>query len=340
VESGVPLVPSQSPAARDLASVRALASAGAWEDTLAPLGDLVASGVPSGELALLYGETLLRTGRERMALEWLKQVEPTLAVADRAAHRQVFNLIGAACFALGDLDEAASAFSEALDLASQNDDLLLLARASNNLGAIANMQGKHEVALGHYRLAVPAYQRVGQARGIAEGYHNLAITFRDLGELEEADENERRAIEYATDGAVPRLAAMGRIGRAEIALRRGDARLAEMTARVAAEELERLGDPWHEADAHRVVGVALGAQVHLADALTAFDRALQIARSRGHSLNEADTLRDRAILMLRQGEREWGERDARAAIEIFRRLGAVGECEGLERRLDGTKPEP
>jgi tetratricopeptide (TPR) repeat protein len=333
VEPGVPFSPSQSQADRELASVRALTSAGAWEDALAPLGEMVATGVPSGELALLYGETLMRTGRERLAREWLEQVEPTLAVADRAAHRQVFNLIGVACFALGDLDEAASALSEALDLASQNDDLLLLARASNNLGAIANMQGKHETALGHYRLAVPAYQRVGQARGIAEGYHNLAITFRDLGELDEADENERRAIEYATDGEVPRLAAMGRIGRAEIALRRGDARLAEMTARLAAEELERLGDPWHEADAHRVVGVASGTQGHLTDALGAFDRALSIARSRGHSLNEADTLRDRALLMLRQGERDWGERDARSAIEIYRRLGAVGECEALEQRL-------
>jgi tetratricopeptide (TPR) repeat protein len=339
VEPGVPSFPSESSADRDLASVRALTSAGRWEEALEPLGEMVANGVPSGDLALLYGETLMRTGRERAAREWLTQVEPTLAVTDRAAHRQVFNMIGVVCFVLGDLDEAAGAFSEALDLASQNDDLLLLARASNNLGAIANMQGKHATALGHYRLAVPAYQRVGQARGIAEGYHNLAITFRDLGELEEADENERRAIEYATDGAVPRLAAMGRIGRAEIALRRGDARLAEMTARMAAEELERLGDPWHEADAHRVVGVASGAQGHLADALVAFDRALVIARSRGHSLNEADTLRDRAILMLRQGEREWGERDARTAIEIFRKLGAAGQCEALERALARTNGE-
>jgi tetratricopeptide (TPR) repeat protein len=333
MEPGVPSLPSQSPADRDLATARALTSAGAWEDALTPLTDLVANGVPSGELALLYGETLLRTGRERAAREWLKQVEPSLALADRAAHRQVFNLIGAACFALGELDEAASAWSEALDLASQHDDLLLLARASNNLGAIANMQGNHDAALAHYRLAVPAYQRVGQARGIAEGYHNLAITFRDQGELEEADENERRAIEYATDGAVPRLAAMGRIGRAEIALRRGDARLAETTARMAAEELGRLGDPWHEADAHRVVGVASGAQGHLTDALAAFERALGIARLRGHSLNEADILRDRALLLLRRGERDWGERDARSAIDIYRKLGAVRECEALELRL-------
>jgi tetratricopeptide (TPR) repeat protein len=291
----------------------------------------VGSSAPSGELALLYGETLLRTGRERVAIEWLRQTEPRLAATDPRSHRHVFNMIGVACFGQGELEEAASAFSTALDLASQNDDLLLLARASNNLGMIANMRGQHEEALAHYRLAVPAYQRVGQPRGIAEGYHNLAITYRDIGDLEQADESERRAIEYASDANVPRIAAVGRIGRAEIALRRNDARLAEMTARVAADDLTRLGgDPWNEADAYRVVGVAAGMQGHLDDALVAFDRALSIARGRGHSLNEAETLRDRARVLLRQRAQDLGQADARSAIEIFRKLGAVVEHEALE----------
>jgi tetratricopeptide (TPR) repeat protein len=331
----VSFVPSKSSAGGDIESIRMLTIAGAWEEALGPLTELIGSGPPSGELALLYGETLLRTGRERMAIDWLRQTEPGLAT-DRTAHRQVFNMIGVACFALGELDDAANAFSEALDLASQSEDLLLLARVSNNLGTIANMRGQHEEALGHYRLAIPAYQRIGQVRGLAESYHNLAITYRDLGDLEQADENERRAIEYAADAEVPRVAAIGRIGRAEIALRRNDARLAETTARMAAEELSRLGDPWQEADAQRVVGVAAGMQGHLDDALAAFERALDIARARGHSLNEADTLRDRALVLLRQRAQDLGLADARKAIEIFRKLGATGEYEALEREFETT----
>lgn len=329
----VPSSPATPPPDRDVARFRALAAAGRWEEALAPFLELPPDAASGAELALLYGEALLRTGRERTALDWLTRAEPTLAVADHAAHRQLLNLIGAACFALGRLDEAATAWSEVLDLASRHDDLLLLARASNNLGAIANMQGRREAALGHYRLALPAYQRVGHARGIAEGYHNLAITYRELGELGEADESECRAIQYAADGDAPRIAAMGRIGRAEIALRRGDARLAEMTARLAADELEKLGDPWHEADAHRVTGVALGLQQQRGAALASFERALGIARERGHSLNEADVLRDRALLLLREGERGAGERDARAAMEIFRALGATEQLESLEQQL-------
>jgi tetratricopeptide (TPR) repeat protein len=313
---------------------RGLATAGSWRELvarLAPERDTVAG---DAELALLYAEACLYSGEEREARGWLSEVEPAFdGDGDRVAHRRMVNMLGAAHLALGELDEAATAFGRALELATQAEDLMLFAQATNNLGAIANLRGEHELALWQYRLALPTLQRLGEQRRLAEGYHNMAITFRDLGELEEADEHERRAIEYATDADAPRVAAMGRVGRAEVALRRGDARFAARTARLAAEDLERLGDPWNEADAQRVVGVACGTLGHLPDALAAFERALGIARARGHSLNEADTLRDRALLLLRQGERDSGERDARSAMEIYRKLGAVRECDALARRL-------
>jgi tetratricopeptide (TPR) repeat protein len=318
----------------DLTEVRALANRGDWEGALAILETLVTTARVTGELALLYGEALMRTSRERLALQWLLEVDGELASSDRSAHRGVLNLLGAAYFALGELDEATARFSEALELASQSDDLLLLARATNNLGALANLRGEPEEALAHYRLALPAYQRVGQHRGIAEGYHNLAITLRDLGELAQADENELHTIEYATEGAVPRLACMGRVGRAEIAMRRGDAQLAEITARLAAEELMRLGDPQNEADALRLVGAACAAQQKYFDALEAFDRALAIARERGHALNEAETLRDRVQVRVSLGDKTLAIADAKAAMAIFYKLGAVAECEALERRLE------
>lgn len=329
-----PTGPAPDLATPDLTVVRTLANRGEWEGALAILEPLSGTAPVAGELALLYGEALMRTGRERLALQWLLKIDGELASSDRSAHRRVVNLLGAAYFALGELDEATARFSEALELASQSDDLLLLARATNNLGALANLRGEREKALAHYRLALPAYQRVGQHRGIAEGHHNLAITFRDLEQLEEADEHERQAIEYATEGAVPRLACMGRIGRAEIALRRGDAPLAEMTARLAAQELMRLGDPQNEADARRLVGAACTAQQKYFDALEAFDYALAIARTRGHALTEAETLRDRVQVRVSQGERTLAIADAMAAIAIFTKLGASTEREALERRLE------
>jgi tetratricopeptide (TPR) repeat protein len=314
---------------------RALAASGSWRALAALLAPQVDADNRDGELALLYGEARMRCGEEREALTWLHVAEQALREdGNRTAHRRAVNMIGAATLAIGELDAAAAAFGEALELATQHDDFIVMGHASNNLGAIANLQGNRELALSHYRLALPTFQRLGKRLELAACYHNLAITFRDLAELEEADEHERHAIEYASEGAVPQLACMGRIGRAEIALRRGDAPLAEMTARLAAQELMRLGDPQNEADARRLVGAACTAQQKYYDALESLDHALAIARTRGHALNEAETLRDRVQVRMSQGEQGLAIADAKAAIAIFTKLGAVTEREALERWLE------
>jgi tetratricopeptide (TPR) repeat protein len=317
-----------------LVTASQLAAAGAWRELAVLLAPRADAGVATGEEALSYAEALMRSGEERQALTYLRAVEPVLADdAGHAQHRRAVNMIGVACFALGDLEGANAALSRALELATRDDDLLMMAQATNNLGAIANLQGRHEDALWQYRLALPMLQRLGQPRLLAEGYHNMAITFRDVGELTEADEHELRAIDYAQDAAAPRVAAMGRTGRAEIALRRGDAPFAETAARLAIEELGPLGDPLNEADAHRVVGAACAAQQRYDDALAAFARALSIAGEHGHALNEAETLRDRAAVRMQRGERDLALEDARASIAMFEKLGASSECEALRERI-------
>ena len=318
-----------------LATARARAQAGAWTDVLEALEPVAADRASEPEYATLFGAALVHTGRVREARTWLADAERRLAGhADRAAHRTVVNMLGAACFALGELDDAARAFEEALELGQRGGDVLLVARASNNLGALANLRGQRERAIWHYELAIPAYQRIGQPRGLAESYHNLAISYRDLGGLGRADECERRAIEYAAEGQVPRIAWKARLGRAEIALRRGDALLAETTARRAARELADLGDPATEADAHRVIAAACAAQGHDDEARLAFAQALEMARAGGFALVEAETLRDRARASAALGRARAARDDAALALDGFRRLGATHECAELERWID------
>ncbi|MEO5814304.1 MAG: tetratricopeptide repeat protein [Gemmatimonadaceae bacterium] len=313
---------------------RDLADAGAWAELVELLRGDANAVASDAELRVLLGESLVRTGQERQARHWLESILPSLVGHhEDARHRRALNLLGVAAFALGDLDAAHAAFTLALEHATQADDILLLARASNNLGAIANLQARHESALLHYRIALPAYQRLGQRRGLAETYHNLAITYRDLGSLAEADEHERRAIDYAADEVAPRVAAMGRLGRAEVALRRGDPRLAEETARRAAEKLHDLDDPLNEADAYRLVGTACTAMDRFNEAHASFERALSIAASRGHAIVEAETRRDRADAFARMNDVEHARGDAEAAIAIFRRLGAVREVQALEQKF-------
>jgi len=181
---------------------------------------------------------------------------PLMLAAPHAALRRARDLLGASHVARGTLDDARRAFERALELGQQHGDALTVARATSNLGAIATVRGDARRALALYLLAVPAYQRVGSAHGLAQTYHNMAVSLRELGRLGAADECERRAIEFARDAECPHLVALAQLSRAELSLRAGDAPLAQAGAYRAAERFDALGDAISAARARRVLQAA------------------------------------------------------------------------------------
>lgn len=313
-----------------LATARAHAQAGAWGEVRALIDERRAAAVTQPELALLYGEALVRTGFSRDARAWLGDILPAIErMGDRAALRRGTNMLGVAHFELGDLEDAEAAWARALELARYDEDDLLIARATNNLGTIENVRGRREAALSLYQLAIPAYQRLGNALGLAESFHNMAITYRDSEQLDQADEYERRAIEFAGEARSPRLTALARLGRAELSLRRGDPRLAEASARYVARAFAELGDPIREADALRLAGVASLELGQVAEAAAALDAAVGLAREHGHALNEAESLAARARLRAATGDVTGARSDGELAVVIFARLAAVAERDAV-----------
>jgi tetratricopeptide (TPR) repeat protein len=262
-------------------------------------------------------------GWTRESRAWFADAIPVIERrGDRSALRRAINMIGVAEFQLGELDAAGPSFEYALELGQQDGDDLLVARATNNLGIIANIRAQRERALGLYALAEAAYQRLGDTVGLAECHHNMAITFRDTGDLDRAEDHELRAIEFAREAANAMLLAQARLGRAEIRLRKGDVAFAEAAAMRAASDFSALPEPIQEADALRLVAVAALAQGKLAIAQAMLDAALRLAQQKGGALNEAEILQARAELHDRLGNHAARRRDALAAIAIFKRLQA------------------
>ena len=324
------MTPSTGPLAL-LADARALSARGAWTEVRALLGAHRPEAHVHPELVTLFGESLLRTQSPREASAWLAETGTLVRRSgDRAATRKAINLEGVACFETGALALAEERFQEAMEMGRNDGDDLLLARATNNLGAIANVRGAPGEALSLYRLAIPAYQRLGHPRGLAETYHNLAISFRDLGDHPHADECERRAIEFARQAGEPRLAAMAMVGLAELQFRRGDAQLAEAEAWRAAEEMAKAGDAKGEADALRLAGIAATALGRHDDAAHALDRALERARAHGFAVIEGEVLRARAELTSARGDRAGAIAIAREACAVFERLGAEADLANLK----------
>lgn len=309
---------------------RVLRERGAWNELTSLLDQHLPEVRLQPELVNLRGESYLRAGSIRESRAWFADAIPVIERrGDRSALRRAINMIGVADFQLGALEKAGPEFERAVELGQQDGDDLLVARATNNLGMIANIRAQRERALGLYSVAVAAYQRLGDVMGLAQCHHNMAITFRDAGDLESADEHELRAIEFAREAANPLLIAQARLGRAEISLRKGDAAFAEAAAERAAEQFAALPEPIQEADALRLVGVAALAQGKWDVAMSSLDEALLLSRETGGALGEAETLQARAELYMRLGDRDRMRDDAAVAIGIFRGLQATSEVQRL-----------
>ncbi len=318
-----------------LQQARARAGAGAWPEVAAMLQDQLAPMTERPERVTLYAEALMRCGAPQRACECLHEAVPVLAhSAYRSAHRTALNLLGAANFAVGALEEAQAAWDRALELAQQSKDTLLVARATNNLGAIASLRGAGRHALSLYQLAVPVYQRLGDMRGLAETFHNLAIVYRDLGDLASADEHEMRAIQFAQQAGAERLVAMARVGRAELALRRADYALAAVSALAAGRTSAASGDRETQADAWRCAGEAYTALGRHDEARQLLEEAITLAEGAGQALMQAETLLASARLSQLVGELARARAEAERAAESFRRLGALSGCARVAALLE------
>ena len=329
----------QPPTDALLADARALAAAGAWRELRLRLERApAASGHP--ELLVLLAEALLRDAEPREARRRLLDGRPVVERGGAELVRRAANLRGAAAFELGELAEADAAFASALELARHGGDDRLAARATNNLAAIANVRGARDEALALYQLAVAAYQRIGDSRGLASSFHNMAITFRDLERLETADEYERRAIEFARESGDDQLVAMARTGRADLSLRQGDPALAAAGARRAAQDFSALPDPVGEADALRLFGAACVELGRLEEAAEPLARALSLAQEHGSAVIEAEARGSLAALAAAAGDPATARTQGSLAMEIHERLGATAERDALRRWLEALGKEP
>lgn len=307
-----------------LRTARAEAAAGAWPEVRSLLADRAREREQAPELAVYLAKAEMRLGNPRAAHALLVEYIPALSHGESEALRRAVNLLGIAHFVLGDIDSAEQAFGQALDQAYASGDLLMVARVMNNLGAVQNLRGEREQALTFYRLATPAYERLDYLTGRAETHHNMAMTYRELGHLTEAEASERQALALARAAREPRVERMARVGLAELALLRGNARAADRRATRAAVACASGLDPVGEADALRLVGAARAALGAVDDALAALDRAISLARHHGAPLIEAEAYRVRATLYANLGMASQAEKDTAAADAIFARMKVMG----------------
>src|SRR5213593_376666 len=149
-------------------------------------------------LTLLCGIAHSRLGRLDLGQHWamIAQLRARM-LGDRTLEIRALNVSGAIALERGGIDEATYFFTRALEEAARDKDMATVGRCANNLGVIANMRGDYKRAVGVYNSAIAAYQEAGYNRGVVESQHNLAITYREQGDLDHALQAAEAAVREA-----------------------------------------------------------------------------------------------------------------------------------------------
>ena len=314
-----------------LHAAQELADAGNYAELVAYLGgrshELLEQ---SPILALLFGIGQARLGRLEVGQQWAKiALSRARVLGDRQIEVRGLNVCGAIALERGGLAEATHFFTEAQDEAAQDSDMTALGRCANNLGIIANMRGDYGQAVGAYTRAIAAYQQAHHARGIVESEHNLAITYRDMGRLDDALQAADRAAEGAQSAGDRRLAAQAMAGRAEILIAQGEPELAAREAETALAVHRELQTAILEAEDLRILGVAVSMSGRTEEGASMLRDVVTRATAGGWPLLVAAAQRDLAHLFALHGDMEAASEMALAAHAAFDHLGVTGELSKL-----------
>src|SRR2546428_3953943 len=205
-----------------------------------------------------------------------------------------------------------------------------------SLGIIANMQGDYRRAVGAYTRAIAAYQQARYDRGIVEARHNLAITYREQGQLDQAMQAADAAVREAEQLGDKALTAQAFAGRAEIRIARDEPHLAIGDAEGALAVHRELRDAVRETEDLRILAVALGSTGKTKDGQAMLREGIERATEHERPLLVASAQRDLAHLLALVGDVPAAKQMAQTARATFDRLGARV---GIEK-LDASPGDP
>jgi tetratricopeptide (TPR) repeat protein len=324
-----------------LHAAQALADAGDYAELVTYLGGRTQDELEqSPMLALLCGIGHSRLGRLDVGQQWaMVALSRARVLGDRTLEVRGLNVCGAIALERGGISEATSFFTRAQEEAMQDNDMATLGRCANNLGIIANMQGDYGRAVGAYTRAIAAYQKARNDRGIAESQHNLGITYREQGHLDDAMKAADTALRESERLGDRRLKAQALAGRAEIQVARGEPEVAIREAQRAVVIHRDLKDAVRETEDLRILAVALGAAGRKREADAMFREVIARAAKHERPLLVAIAQRDLAYLLAREGNLAAAREAAQAARATLDRLGAKAEAEKLDALLTAPSIE-
>lgn len=233
---------------------------------------------------------------------------------------EALNTIGGLHLASGALEEARRAFLKAIRLGSPSRELR--ARAEQNLGILANIQGDLEEALAWYQRSLDAYRECGDDHGRAIAYHNLGMISLDASSPEWAERYFEKALQLADRTGDVYLQGICLVSRSELDVGRQRFERAREYAEDALLRFDQIGAGGAKADAYRVLGMMFRESGRPVQAEARLRTAVSLASSAQSALSEAESLHELALLYQATGRDQPALRALHAAYGLFRKLQA------------------
>src|SRR2546425_2519333 len=284
----------------------------------------------SPTLALLYGIAQARLGRHEQALQWLElALEQARRRGESAVERHALSARGAFALVNGHLTEAADFCTQALMAASRDGDHATTGRASNNLGIISHLRGRHAEAISSWEIAAAAHHRAGMQGGVADCLHNLANAYREQGALDKALTTADQAVAAAEASHDAALHAVTLRGRAEIRAVRSEPELARRELDRIRTIRGQMPDPVAEAEDLRILALVMAMENQLPRAEKSLREVIGRAELHARLLLQGEATRDLALVLRRTGRTAEAQAAAQSAKGIFARMGAESEIRKL-----------
>ncbi|HEY4648274.1 MAG TPA: HD domain-containing phosphohydrolase [Gemmatimonadales bacterium] len=249
-----------------------------------------------------------------------KSYDTALAINDPVLAAEALNSLAGFDFESGQIEAARERFYRALELGGASAELR--ARTEQNLGILANMQGRLAEALAHYQRSLGAFESTGDERGCAIAYHNLGMVSADRELWDDADRYFARSLEMAEAIGDIHLQGLGLLNHAEVHIARQRFEQARANAERALAIFDRLGSRLDKADAYKVIGRVYRETGRNALAESRLRAAVDLAVSTGSILSEAEASRELALLYQNMGRNQEALRLLNTAHRLFGRLDA------------------
>lgn len=266
-----------------------------------------------------------------------RSYEVSHRLGNRVLAAEALNTLGGLDLTGGALENARARFRQALDVAGESPELE--ARVQQNLGIVANIQGDLEEALARYEQSLAAYRALGDEHGCALAYHNLGMISADRAQLDEAARFFTASYDIALRAGDVHLQALCLVNNAEVLIGRQQFEEARRSAESALCVFDQLGAGGEKAEAYRMIGVVYRETGRATLAESRLRAAIDLARSSGSMLGEAEACRELAVLYETMGRNQEALALLNAAHRLFRRLDArvdLVHVDGKVADLEGT----